>query len=76
MKSGSPPKLHDALGDHVGVFRFLVRVHQELIGDGRRGQALGRVVMALVAQDADELGGERVVEQLDDVVAPRAVGWA
>ena len=34
---------------------------------------VGGEVVALVAQHAHQLGGQRVVEQLDDVLAPRAV---
>jgi len=48
-------------------------MNQELVGDGRRGDALGGEVVALVAQGADDLGGQRVVEQADDVLAPRSV---
>jgi hypothetical protein len=48
-------------------------MHHELFGDRWRGQALGGVVMALVPHDADELCRQRVVQQLDDVFAPRAV---
>ncbi len=72
IEVGLAAQLHDALGDHVGVFRLLVGVHQELVGDRRRGQALGGEMMALVAHDADEFGGQRVVEELDDVLPPLA----
>src|SRR6185295_18386439 len=52
---------------------LLVGVDEELLGDLRRCQPLGGEVVALVAQRADDLGGESVVEKLDDVLAPRAV---
>ena len=44
---------------------FIVGMLQELRGDGTCVDALGHEVMALVAQDTDDFGGERVIEDLD-----------
>ena len=60
-------ELHDAFGKTVGMGRFLVGMHQKFFGDLRRRQAFGGEVVALVAQHAHQLGGQGVVEQLDDV---------
>ena len=70
VEVGLAAQLHDALGQLVGVGHFLVGMDQELVGDGRRGQTHGGEVMALVAHHAHQLGGQRVIEQLDDVLAP------
>ena len=59
--------------DPVGMRRLFVRVHQELVGDLCRGQSGGGEMVALVAQHADQLGRQRIVQQLDHVVAPRAI---
>ena len=66
---GFAAQLDDALGEAVGVARLLVRVFQELGRHLRRRQAVRGEVVALVAQDAHQLGGQRVVQQLDDLVA-------
>src|SRR5438045_2883540 len=47
---GLAAELDNALGDHVGVRRLLVRVDEELLGDLRRVEPLGGEVVALVAQ--------------------------
>ncbi|MNV57824.1 hypothetical protein D3C71_1501720 [compost metagenome] len=47
-------------------------MYQEFAGDGRRGQADRGEVVAPVAQHADPLGGQRIVEQADDFLAPGA----
>ena len=70
---GFAAELHDPFRDLVGMGRFLVSVDQELVRDRRRGHTLGGEVVALVAKRADDLGGERAVEQRDDVLAPRSV---
>jgi hypothetical protein len=67
---GFSAELHDAFGNAVGVRGLFVGVHEELLGDRGRLDAVGREVMALVAQHAHQFGGERVVQQLDDVFAP------
>ena len=66
-------QLDDAFRDQVGVCGFFLGVHQELVRDRRRLAAIGREVVALVAQHADQLGRQRIVEQLDDGVAVRTV---
>jgi len=74
LEVGVAAELHDAFGELVGVRQFLIGVHQELFGDLRRIAPMRGVVVAPVAQHADELGGQGVVEQAHDLVAPRAVG--
>jgi hypothetical protein len=68
------PELGDALGDEVGVRLLLVRVLEELLGHRLGVDARGHVVVALVAEHADELGGERLVEQAQDGLAIAAIG--
>ena len=74
LEVGVAAQLHDALGKLVGVCQLLVGVHQELFGNLRRVAPLRGEVVAPVAQHAGELGGQCVVEQAHDLVAPRAVG--
>src|SRR4029079_6019274 len=61
---GRAAELGDALGDLVGVLLLLVGVLQELRRHALGMDALRHVVMELVAQRADDLGGERLVEEL------------
>ena len=56
-------ELHDALRDQVGVRLLLAGVLEELVGDGLGVDARRHEVVALVAQDADDLGRERLVQQ-------------
>ena len=55
-------ELDDALGDLVGVALLFVGVLQKLLGHCLGVNATGHEVMALVAQDADNFGGQRFVE--------------
>jgi hypothetical protein len=66
-------ELGDALRDLVGVPLFLVGMLQELGTDRLRVDPRGHVVVVLVAQHAHQLGGQGVVEQLDDGFAIGAV---
>jgi hypothetical protein len=52
---------------------LLVRVLEELRGHRLGVDALGHEVVPLVAQHADDLGGQGLVEQADDGVAVRLV---
>ena len=52
---------------------LLVRVREEFRGDALRMDALRHEVVAPVAQHADQLGGERVVELLEHRLAVGAV---
>src|SRR5581483_2691174 len=61
---GLAAELRDALGDLVGVLLLVLRVLQELRSDAFGVDALRREVMALVAQRADDLRGERFVQEL------------
>lgn len=51
------------------MLHFLVGVLEELGGGDARLKAGGHEVVALVAQEADQLGGERFVEQAQDGLA-------
>ena len=61
--------LNDALGDLVGVGLLLVRVLQELGRHGLGVDAARHEVVVPVAQHAHELGGERLVQHLDHLLA-------
>ncbi len=68
LDSPSPSK-----GDLVHVFSFFLGMLQELSSNSGSRQSLGREVMSLVAQDSHELRRQRIVQQLDDVLAPRTI---
>src|SRR5262245_11400441 len=61
---GYPTELHDALGDGVGVLLLLLRVLEELVGYGLTVDAAHHEVVVAIAERADDLGGERIVEHL------------
>src|SRR5579872_2667929 len=71
-RSGSPCSC--TIRHAVGVGLLLVGVLEELVGDRAGDEALGHEVVPLVAQHADELGREHVVEDVDDALAVRPVG--
>src|SRR6267143_1305856 len=56
--------LHDARGDLVGVLLLLAGVLEKLRRHAFGMDAFRHEVMALVAQRADDLGGERLVQEL------------
>ena len=56
-------ELDDAFGDLVGVALFLVRVCEKLLGDRLRVDAARHEVVTPIAQHANDLGGQRIVEQ-------------
>ena len=66
-------QLHDALGQTVGVLCFLGRVFEEFVGGHIGFQAVGHEVVTLVAQDADQLGGQRFIEQAQHFLTVGAV---
>ena len=68
-----PAELHDAGRDLVGVRLLLVRMLQELGRHGLGVDAARHVVCLLVAQDADDLGRERLVQEAEDGVELAAV---
>ncbi|MNR45720.1 hypothetical protein D3C85_1646010 [compost metagenome] len=72
VEIGLAAELHDASREPVGMPGLVAGMHQECTGDGRRGQSDRGEVVALVAQHADPLGGQRIVEQADDFLAPGA----
>src|SRR6185503_16896225 len=62
---GLAAELGDARRDQVGVLLLIVGMLQELGRHALGVDALGHEVVALVPQHADDLGGERLVEELD-----------
>ncbi len=66
-------ELRDALGDLVGVLLLLVGVLEELLRDRLRVDARGHEVVPLVAEHADDLRRQRLVQDLDDRLAVGAV---
>ena len=72
-KFGSPAELHDARRDLVRVRLLLVRVLEELLRDALGVEPARHEVVPLVAQHADELGRERLVQELEHGLAVGAV---
>ncbi len=69
VEVGLATQLNDSLGQAIGVFLLLIGVLEEL-GGGDAGFQPGRhVVVTLVAQVADQLGGQRLVQQVDHHLA-------
>ncbi len=68
-------QLHYARRDLIGVLLLLVRVLEKLGRDALRMNTARHVVVTLIAQNADKLGRERLVEQLDHRVAVGAVAF-
>src|SRR5688572_1205358 len=66
---GRAAKLRDARRDLVGMLLLVVGVLEELRRHALGVDALRHEVMALVAQRADDLGRERLVEELEDHAA-------
>ena len=64
IEVGLAAELHDALGDPVGVLLLLGGMLGELRLDRIRRDALRHEVVPLVAQHADDLGRERLVQHL------------
>jgi len=63
-------QLDNACSYSVGMGLLLVGMHEKFTGYGWRGQARSREVMTFVSQNADQFGGQGVIQQLDDVLAP------
>ena len=74
VEVGLALQLRDAQRDLVGVAQLLVGVLEELGGDRAGVEAVGHEVVPLVAEHADDLGGQRLVEHLDHLLAVGAVG--
>jgi len=58
-------QLNDAFGQPIGMFLLLIGMFEELIGRQAGFEAGSHVVVALVAQVAHQLRGQRIVEQLN-----------
>jgi len=59
-------ELDDALGNLIGMGSgSSLACSRKLFGHGLRMNAFGHVVMAFVAQDADNLGSQRFVQHTD-----------
>ena len=67
-------ELHDAFGQPVGVAQLFIGVHHELFGDFGRLHTIGGEVVAAITEHTHQFGGQSVVKQAHDVVAPRAIG--
>ena len=73
IQVGLAVQLHDARGDLVGVLLFLVCMLQELGLDRVCRDTLGHEVVPLVAEYADDLRRQRLVEELEYRLAVRRV---
>lgn len=69
VEFGLAAQLHDAFGQLVGVFRFLVGVLEEFLGGDMGFNTVGHEIVTFVAQHADQLSGQRFVEQAQDFLA-------
>src|SRR5688500_14620333 len=69
LEVGRAAQLGDALRDLVGMLLLVVGVLEELRRHALGVDALRHEVMALGAPRADDLGGERLVEELEDHAA-------
>ena len=74
VEVGLALQLRDPQRDLIGVLLLLGGVLEELGGHGRGVEPLRRVVVALVAEHAHELGGQRLVEHVDHPLAVGAIG--
>jgi hypothetical protein len=75
VQVGRALELHDAGRDLVGVRLLLVRVLEELGRHRLRVDAGRHVEVPLVAQDAHDLGGQRLVQDLHDGLAVGLVAF-
>src|SRR5581483_1810173 len=57
-------ELSDAFGKAVGVLLLFLGMLQELVLDCLGVNSRGHIVVAFIAQGADDLSGERLVQQL------------
>jgi hypothetical protein len=71
---GLAAELGDPLGGQVGVALLVVGVLLQLGGDGGAVHALGHEVVTLVAQHADQLGGQHLVEDVQHAGQVGAIG--
>ena len=67
-------QLHNTSGNPIGVFLLLFRVLQELLSNRFRRESGREEVVGAIAEYANDLGGEGVVEHLDDAFSLGAVG--
>src|ERR1700761_1151660 len=73
VEVGRAIELGDALGNAVGMTLLLVGVFQELRGHALGMNALGHVVVIFVAQYANDLGRQRLIQYLDHRLAVGAI---
>jgi hypothetical protein len=73
LKFGFPVELDDPLRNPIGMALFLCRIFKKLVGDSLGVDAPRRVVMPLVAQDANQLRRERLVEEPENGRSVRSV---
>src|SRR6266545_753797 len=76
VEVGVPAELDDPLGDEIGMALLLVRVLEKLLRHGLSVDAGRRVVVAALAQHADNLRRQRLVEEAEHrlPVCPVALG--
>src|SRR5690242_1312738 len=74
IKVGLAAELLDALGDAVSVLAFGIGVLLELAGHGFAVHAGGHKVVVHVAEDADDLGSQGLVQNFDGLFFIAAVG--
>src|SRR5262249_39084232 len=65
VEVGRAAELPDALGDLIGVPLLLLRVLLELLRHALAVDPRGHEVVAPIPERADDLGGQRLVEQLE-----------
>src|SRR5437879_3769768 len=69
IEVGLAAQLRDPLRDPVGMLLLLAGMDEEFGLHRLRVDALGHIMVALVAQDADQLGRQRLVQHLDYLLA-------
>src|SRR6202140_4661526 len=55
-------QLGDSLGNHVGMLLLFGSMFEKFLRNRLRMNSLGHVVVTLVAQDANDLSGQRLVQ--------------
>jgi len=73
VQVGRAPELDDALADLIGVPLLLVGVLQKFLRDRLRVDSAGHEVVPAIAQRADDLGRQRLVQHADHRLAIAAV---
>ncbi len=72
IEVGLTAQLDNARSYSIGMGLLLVGMYEKFTSYGWRGQAGSGEVVPFVSQNADQFGGQGVIQQLDDVLAPGA----